>query len=308
MPILFTNNAVSSLASSISAPVTAIVLATGSGAKFPVIAGGSGDYFYATLVGYDSNGVENAWEVVKVTARSGDTLTVTRAQDGTSAAIWAAGARIELRAPAAVMSAFVQTLSGVTTISGRVGIGLTPVANQGALQVLASGVSGGAPATSGTTDTNQIAELGAGSVQLSFGAYANGDAWIQQRSSASFATNYGLGINPNGGRIFFGGGIQEARVAMAASDINLSAGNYFTRTISGATTLTVSNTPGAGTAASFILDLTNGGSSTITWWAAIKWAGGTAPALTSSGRDVLAFYTHDGGTTWNGLVVAKDVK
>jgi hypothetical protein len=106
----------------------------------------------------------------------------------------------------------------------------------------------------------------------------------------------------------FTGGIREARIAMGASDISLTAGNYFTKTISGATTLTVSNVPSSGTAGSFILDLTNGGSATITWWSGVKWAGGTAPTLTSSGRDVLGFFTHDGGTTWTGLVLGKDVK
>lgn len=192
--------------------------------------------------------------------------------------------------------------------SGRVGIGLTPVAGQGVFQVFGAGVAGGAPASSGATDANQVAEIGAGTVQLSFGAYANGDAWVQQRSASNFATNYGLGINPNGGRVFFGGGVQEARVAMGANNIDLSTGNVFTKTISGATTLTVSNTPSAGTVATFILDLTNGGSATITWWSGVKWVGGTAPTLTTSGRDVLGFFTHDGGTTWTGLVLGKDVK
>lgn len=191
---------------------------------------------------------------------------------------------------------------------GLVGIGLTPAASQGVLQVFASGVTGGAPAATGTTDANQIAEIGAGSVQLSFGAYANGDAWIQQRSTANFATNYGLGINPNGGRVFVGGGFQETRVAVAASDIDLNSGNYFTRTISGATTLTVSNVPASGTTAAFVLELTNGGSATVNLWSGIKWAGGTAPTFTASGHDILGFYTHDGGTTWRGFLLAKDSK
>jgi hypothetical protein len=103
-------------------------------------------------------------------------------------------------------------------------------------------------------------------------------------------------------------GLREARVAMGASDIDVRAGNYFTRTISGATTLTVSNVPASGTAASFILDLTNGGSAAITWWSGVKWANGTAPTLTASGRDVLGFFTHDGGTTWTGLLLGRDVK
>lgn len=100
----------------------------------------------------------------------------------------------------------------------------------------------------------------------------------------------------------------EAKVTMAANNIDLGSGTYFTKTISGATTLTVSNVPTAGNVGSFILDLTNGGSATITWWSGMKWALGSAPTLTSSGRDVLGFFTHDGGTTWNGLILAKDVK
>lgn len=100
----------------------------------------------------------------------------------------------------------------------------------------------------------------------------------------------------------------ETRVAVPASDINLATGNYFTRTISGTTTLTVSNVPASGTAGSFILDLTNGGSATVNWWSGMKWAAGVAPTLTTSGRDVLGFFTHNGGTTWTGLVLGKDVK
>jgi hypothetical protein len=103
-------------------------------------------------------------------------------------------------------------------------------------------------------------------------------------------------------------GTREVRIAIPASNIDLATGNYFSRTISGATTLTVSNVPTTGTAVSFILDLTNGGSAAITWWSGTKWAGGAAPTLTASGRDVLGFFTYDGGTTWTGLLLGRDVK
>jgi hypothetical protein len=103
-------------------------------------------------------------------------------------------------------------------------------------------------------------------------------------------------------------GLKETRVAMGANDIDLSAGNYFTKTISGATTLTVSNTASSGTACAFILDLTNGGSATITYFANVKFVGGTAPTLTAAGRDTLGFFTHDGGSTWTGLVLGLDIK
>jgi hypothetical protein len=103
-------------------------------------------------------------------------------------------------------------------------------------------------------------------------------------------------------------GARETRVAVAASNIDLLAGSFFTRTISGITTFTVSNVPTTGTVVSFVLDLTNGGSATVNWWAGVRWAKGTAPTLTAAGRDVLGFYTHDGGTTWTGLLLALDAK
>lgn len=101
---------------------------------------------------------------------------------------------------------------------------------------------------------------------------------------------------------------KEARVVMPANNIDLSQGNFFTKTISTATTFTVSNVPASGTAISFILDATNAGSAAITWFSGVKWAGGTAPTLTTTGRDILGFFTYDNGSTWNGLVLAKDIK
>jgi hypothetical protein len=102
--------------------------------------------------------------------------------------------------------------------------------------------------------------------------------------------------------------LKETKVAMAANDIDLSLGNVFTKTISGATTLTVSNAPTSGVVAYMVLELTDGGSATVTWFSGVKWAGGTAPTLTSAGKDIISFYTHDGGVTWNIIGVQKDVK
>lgn len=100
----------------------------------------------------------------------------------------------------------------------------------------------------------------------------------------------------------------ETKVALANGTIDLATGNYFSKTISGATTFSVTNVPASGIVGGFNLELTNGGSATVTWWSNVKWAAGTAPTLTSAGRDILGFYTHDNGTTWNGLVLAKDIK
>ena len=102
--------------------------------------------------------------------------------------------------------------------------------------------------------------------------------------------------------------IRETKVEMVTNNIDLATGNLFTKIISGATTLTISNVLATGNVNSFVLELTNGGSAVITWFSGVKWAGGTAPTLTASGKDILGFYSHDGGTTWNILGVNKDVK
>lgn len=163
---------------------------------------------------------------------------------------------------------------------------------------------------------------GPGTPQVKWSDGTNGTATLDTASDISrIWSNVGLGfgtgtetytermrIDSVGNLIITTGSLREKQTAVAASNIDLSTGNVFTRTISGATTLTVSNIPASGTVASFILDLTNGGSGVVTWWANVKWAGGTAPTLTAAGRDVLGFFTHNGGTTWTGLLMGKDVK
>lgn len=94
---------------------------------------------------------------------------------------------------------------------------------------------------------------------------------------------------------------------VSASAIDCSVGSYFIKTASGALTWTVTNVPASG-AFSFLLELTNGGTGTQTWFSGIKWPGGTAPTLTTSGVDVLGFITDDGGTTWRGVQLMKDSK
>lgn len=103
------------------------------------------------------------------------------------------------------------------------------------------------------------------------------------------------------------GPVRQNIVAVAASAIDCSAGNFFTKTASGALTWTFTNVP-ATRAFTVILELTNGGTGTQTWPAAVKWPGGTAPTLTASGVDLLGFVTDDSGTTWRGVQLMKDSK
>ena len=94
--------------------------------------------------------------------------------------------------------------------------------------------------------------------------------------------------------------------AMAANDIDLSAGEYFTKTISGATTITFSNIPSG--YSGWVLEITNGGSATVTWPTSVKWGGGVAAVLTAAGVDILVFTTDDGGTTVRAGIFSTDNK
>ena len=124
--LLFSNNASAALASSITTSSTTITVTTGAGAQFPGITGSN--YFYATLT--DSS---NNLEIVKLTGRASDVLTVVRAQEGTTARAYAAADKIELRVTAAGMNSFPQlgldnTFTGANTFSGAVALNGTTTA------------------------------------------------------------------------------------------------------------------------------------------------------------------------------------
>ena len=110
MSVKVTNNGFSTLASAINNSVTTIALATGEGARFPSLS--TDDYFYGTLIDTSNN-----LEIVKVTARSNDSLTVVRAQDNTSARAFSTGDRFELR-PVAKLFEDISEMGGGATGGG----------------------------------------------------------------------------------------------------------------------------------------------------------------------------------------------
>jgi hypothetical protein len=83
--------------------------------------------------------------------------------------------------------------------NGNVGFGVAPVANKGALQV--QGGTAAAPASSGTTDAAMAASIRSGNAELDVGARSDGTIWAQPRAATSFASNFNLELNPNGGQV-----------------------------------------------------------------------------------------------------------
>lgn len=137
-------------------------------------------------------------------------------------------------------------------------------------------VSGGA-ITSGT--------IGGSTAINTSGAIATTSTLAVGQSSAAANTELDLA-----------GTYAQTVVAVGALNIDCSTGNYFTKTINGASTFTVSNVP-ASRAYAFTLELTHT-SGTVTWFSGVEWPAGTAPTLTTGKTHLFMFVTDDGGTRW----------
>jgi len=196
----YTNNASTTLSSGITAAATTATVSTGTGALFPILT--SGNVFRATLV---DAATQTLREIVQVTATAGDTFTIIRGQEGTTARAYNAGDILYLSITAGQASDYfsklydsfpnqpgrlinVQVISSTGTYTptsgtnsivfwlvggGGGGGGASATSFSGNTQSVGSGGSGGAVvihrATSGFS--GQTVTIGAGGTR---GAGANG--------------------------------------------------------------------------------------------------------------------------------------
>ena len=110
-PIIWTDQAGSTLASSINNSVTTATLAAGTGVKFPSPTGGQ--YFTLTFTSATNPLLQ---EITHCTARATDVVTIIRGQEGTSALAWTAGDLAQNLLTAASLAAmFTQILGGDLT-------------------------------------------------------------------------------------------------------------------------------------------------------------------------------------------------
>lgn len=93
MALKITNNAFATVPAAVTSIQTSLTVTSGQGARFPTL--GGADFFYATLVDVSGN-----YEIVKVTARTDDVMTIVRAQESTLAIPFPANSRLELRVTA----------------------------------------------------------------------------------------------------------------------------------------------------------------------------------------------------------------
>ena len=152
MGVKVTNNAFGTISAGINSSATTVTLDSGQGARFPTL--GGSDHFYGTLIDTSNN-----VEIIKVTARSTDSMTVVRAQDNTTAQAFAIGDRFELRPTAAL---FEDILSE----------GLVIPDNAVTLAKMASGTDGNIISYDASGNPVAVATGNAGQVLTSAGAGA----------------------------------------------------------------------------------------------------------------------------------------
>jgi hypothetical protein len=211
--------------------------------------------------------------------------------------------------------------SGNVTTAGRIHSTTTGFRFPDNTDQTTAGVIG--PASS--TDNALVRFDGAG------GSAVQNSGWILSDANALTAGGY-LDMNGNGLTVdavtvqgAISGGdqeysrpkfkdISEVRVQAntgAAYEIDLEAANVFELTLTDDCTFTFSNPPASGTAGSFmaVLKQDGTGSRTATWPSSVYWPDGSAPTLTTTattGVDIFAFMTVDGGTTWWGVISGQD--
>lgn len=172
MAVLIANNAKSTLAASIGALDTSLTVASGTETLFPSPSGG--DYFYVTL----ENTAGTVREIVKVTARSGTTFTIVRAQDDTLANIFASGSVVELRINKASLTDSV----GAASVSATAAAASATAAAGSATTAAGSASSA---ATSASTATTQASNASTSATNAANSASAANTSAIAAAAAAA---------------------------------------------------------------------------------------------------------------------------
>ena len=133
-------------------------------------------------------------------------------------------------------------------------------------------------------------------------------AYINKANGFTVSQNFNAGFTSTGASYMNGARLEKTIVLGAGSGtrtVDLSLGNVVTMTSTGNTTLAFSNAPVAPRAQTVEVEITNGGAFTFTWPASVNWLVGSAPALKSSGVDIIRLTTVDAGTTFYASSVAS---
>jgi hypothetical protein len=191
----------------------------------------------------------------------------------------------------------------VTVLSGSAALVYATGTGSGATVVDVSALFSFITAASTNTLTNKTVNLSSntltGTVAQFNTALSDGD--FATLAGSETLTNKSLTTPTLTGAPFVNGSYRGNIVAVAALDIDCSAGNYFTKSVSSNSTFTFSNAPSS-RAYGFTLELTVT-SGAVTWPASVKFPGNAAPILTAGKTHLVMFLTDDGGSRWRGAAL-----
>lgn len=247
---------------------------------------GVGDYYLLTLFAR-SGAEEYNWEIVKVTAAGGSTLTVTRGQEGTAARVWGADTLVEMRLTAG-------------QVSSKTDLGHThTIADVTNLQ---TALDGKEP----TITTLPVNKGGTGASTLTGLVKGNGTgAMTAAVADTDYVTPSGTSTLDN--KTVKGVFIDKTTTNATATGtvtLNLATADVFNLTLSGNTTVALSNIPTLSNETfAFVVRVSQGGTAyTLTWFSGITWltTGGTAPAAPAASKSVEYIFSTTDGTNWTG--------
>jgi hypothetical protein len=301
--------------------------ASGDFSAGKITLGGSGSSTLAQLTfsGSTNNWIDlgtNGYAAPAFTTRSVGTKVVFYKDLGASSTDYAAGVQINalwFSIPAATSDRAFRFYGGTTNIASLTGDGSFSANKKITGETLSSTVAiGTEPIT--VTSTTQVANLNASLLEGYSTATANTVSTIVRRDASGNFSAGTITASLTGNATGLAAsaalttptitGLNETRTALTISvgavAVDCSIANVFTLFLNAAvTSLTFSNVPTAPKTYGFTLAVTADGTArSLTWPASVKWAGGTAPTLTSTNGkiDIFVLSTWDGGTNWYAMV------
>ena len=222
-------------------------------------------------------------------------------RQGTGAPLFVNGIRVT------GLTSISNMVAGITTFTSDVSIGGTltyeDVTNIDSVGIVTARtgvkvIAGGIDVTAGGVNIAGVSTFASISA-TSYSGDGSGLTGMASTDKVSTATLNVSGIST------FAGSIVSDATAMGANSVDCSTGNFFTKTITGATTFTFDSVPTG--VYSFTLEVVLNGSNAITWPASVKWNADTAPTITDGKTQLFMFVTHNGGTRWRGSALVDYV-